>query len=87
MTNKIKKYIKILNTPNKAIGNTTISKLAKKRIDILKSIESPDLRLNVLTKHIYIKLQDDEWLDLDSPEYCLRYSTVVLKYPEIYVKI
>lgn len=87
MKNKIDKYIKILSTPNKAIGNTTISKLAQKRVILLKSIELPDLRLNVLTEHIFIRLQDDEWLDLDSPPHCLKYSSVVLKYPKIYVKI
>lgn len=84
----IDKYINILKVPNEAINAKSVSRLQQERIKNLEQAkENPEIRLDVRSNHIYIKLTDKEWLDLESVEYCLRYSSVVLKYPEIWVKI
>ncbi len=83
----IDKYIRLFETPNKSIGGTYISKYQKKRSEDLKKAKiNPSLKLDIRTNSLMIEL-DGEWLDLTSPLHCVRFSNVVLKYPEIYQKI
>lgn len=84
ITTKIDYYIGVLGKPNKAVYGY-ISSLQKKRIKELELAKiDPVLKTDSRDGHIYIRLRDQEWLDLFSPSNCLRYSTIVLKYPEIY---
>lgn len=81
---KINYYLEILKTPNKAIGATKIIKSQERRVIALEKAKiNPNLRFDIRNKSLMIEL-DGEWLDLSSPANCLRYSIVVLKYPEYY---
>lgn len=83
----IQKYIEIIAAPNKC-GGGFVSILQKERVAKLEEAKkNPTLKRDVRTGDIYVKIQEKEWLNLSSPEYCLIFSTIVEKYPEFYIEL